>query len=288
MDEPQQPPPLPPLELAGTARDEGLSLSASMSREEVIRRRRRRLVQLYSLYSAQYWALTDELPAKHGEYWWQHGASPVLDDETPQALPPQPLLKEDGVSTGARGSGGVVGPLENGCRSAVGPPAAAAVGRAGCAASNCEAKAMPLSPYCFNHILFDPKQQLYQPCAFPMKKSGVPNGEATCGKPVLRGIAPVRCADHDPKSEELIIEAFRNAGIDLPLTNKSVPKLSLLISETVREIQMKRKLSLNAGKTAPSGMLSKGIGGLYSVLDDQSFYPNELKTRFLLSLSFPG
>ncbi|KAJ1264971.1 hypothetical protein BS78_08G041300 [Paspalum vaginatum] len=257
MDKPQQPPPLPPLELAGAARDEALCLSGAMSREEVLRRRRRRLVQLYSLYSAQYWALTDELPAKHGEYWWQHGASPVLDDETPQALPPPQLLKEDGVGAGPRENGVVVGPLENSCRSAVGPPAAAAVGRAGCAASKCEAKAMPLSPYCFNHILFDPRQQLYQPCAFPMKKSGVPNGEATCGKPVLRGIALVRCADHDPKSEELIIEALRNSGIDLPLTNKSVPKLSLLISETVREIQMKRKLSMSAGKTAPSRLSLK-------------------------------
>ena len=87
--------------------------------------------------------------------------------------------------------------------------------------------------------------------------SGLPNGEATCGKPVLRGTAPLLCADHDPKSEKLIIEALRNAGIDLPLTTKSVPKLSLLISETVREIQMKRKLSMNGGKTATSDLLLK-------------------------------
>lgn len=87
--------------------------------------------------------------------------------------------------------------------------------------------------------------------------SGMPNGEAICGNPVLRGITPLRCADHDPKSQKLIIEALKNAGIDLPLTSKSVPKLSLLISETVREIQMKRKFSMNAGKTAPSDMSLK-------------------------------
>lgn len=85
----------------------------------------------------------------------------------------------------------------------------------------------------------------------------MPNGEAICGNPVLRGITPLRCADHDPKSQKLIIEALKNAGIDLPLTSKSVPKLSLLISETVREIQMKRKFSMNAGKTAPSDMSLK-------------------------------
>lgn len=83
--------------------------------------------------------------------------------------------------------------------------------------------------------------------------SGTPNGEAICGNPVLRGITPLRCADHDPKSKKLIVEALRNAGIGLPLISKSVPKLSLLISATVREIQMKRRLSMNGGKTGRSG-----------------------------------
>ncbi|RCV15874.1 hypothetical protein SETIT_3G093200v2 [Setaria italica] len=256
MDEPQPPPlpPRPPLELAGAARDAELRLAAALSREEVLRRRRRRLLQLCSLYRAQFWALADELPARHGEYWWEHGASPALGDEPPPSLR---LLKGNGAGAGPPENGGLVGPLENGCRGAVAPAAAAAGGRAGCAASNCEAKAMPLSLYCFNHILLDPKQQLYQPCAFPTRKSGMPNGEAICGNPVLRGITPLRCADHDPKSQKLIIEALKNAGIDLPLTSKSVPKLSLLISETVREIQMKRKFSMNAGKTAPSDMSLK-------------------------------
>ena len=87
--------------------------------------------------------------------------------------------------------------------------------------------------------------------------SGAPNGEAICGNPVLRGITPLRCADHDPTSPKVIIEALKNVGIDLPLTSKSVPKLSLLISETIREIQMKRKLSIYGGKTAPSDMSLK-------------------------------
>ncbi|OEL20223.1 hypothetical protein BAE44_0018761 [Dichanthelium oligosanthes] len=251
MDEPHPPPlpPRPPVELAGAARDAELRLATALSREEVLRRRRRRLGQLCSLYRAQFWALADELPARHAGYWWEHGASPALDDEAPSSLT---LLKENGASAGPPGKRGLAGPLENGCQGAVAPAAAAAGGRPGCAAPNCEAKAMPLSQYCCNHILLDPKQQLYQPCAFPTRKSGTPNVEAICGNPVLRGITPLRCADHDPKSQTLIIEALRNVGIDLPLTSKSVPKLSLLISETVREIQMKRKLSMNGGKTAPS------------------------------------
>ncbi|KAF8657992.1 hypothetical protein HU200_059452 [Digitaria exilis] len=240
-----QPPPRPPVHLAGAARDAGLRLASALSREEVLRRRRRRLLQLCSLYRAQFWALADELPARHGQYWWDHGASPALDDELPPSLT---LLK---------GNGAGAGPLGNGCRGALAPPAAAAGGRASCAASNCDAKAMPLSQYCFRHILLDPKQQLYEPCAFPTRKSGTPKGEAICGNPVLRGITPLRCADHDPKSQKLIVEALKNVGIDLPLTSKNVPKLSLLISETVREIQMKRKLSMNGGKAAPSRMSLK-------------------------------
>ncbi|XP_062202373.1 uncharacterized protein LOC133904817 [Phragmites australis] len=253
MDEPPLPPSHPPLELAGAARDVELCLSVALSREEVLRRRRCHLVQLYSLYRAQYWALADELPARYGEYWWDHGASPVLLDEPRSALPPPPPslpLPENGCGVGPLVNGGGVGPLVNGVVGAVAP--AAAGGRVGCVAANCEAKAMPLSLYCFNHILLDPKQQLYQPCAFITKQSGTPNGKAACGKPVLRGITPLRCADHDPKSQKLIIKALKNAGIDLPLTSKSVPKLSLLISETVREIQMKRKLSLTGAKNAPS------------------------------------
>ncbi|KAL6905871.1 hypothetical protein ACP4OV_003472 [Aristida adscensionis] len=248
---------LPPVGLAGAARDAPLRLSAALSREEVLRRRRRRLAQLFSLYRAHYWALADELPARHARYWWHHGASPELPDDPPYPLHPQPPL-----------------PLPNGggflCPPPHDAPPPAAGGRAACAAPKCEAKAMPLSPYCFPHILLDPKQQLYKPCAFVTKKrvvncnlcgfaipSGSKKGEATCGKPVLRGSTPLRCADHDPKSQKLVIEALKNAGIDLPLTIKNVPKLSLLISQTVREIQMKRKLFLNGAKSAPCGQSLK-------------------------------
>jgi hypothetical protein len=53
MDAPP-PPSRPPVQLFGAARDAELGLSKALSRVEVLRRRRRRLVQLYSLYRAQY------------------------------------------------------------------------------------------------------------------------------------------------------------------------------------------------------------------------------------------
>lgn len=164
MDERPPSPSRPPVVLAGAARDAELAFSKALSREEVLRRRRRRLLQLYALYRAQYWALADELPAKHGEYWWDHGTSPVLPEEGPPALPPPPPVPSmsNGGGVAALANGGAN--LVNGVVCAPGPIAAGA--RAGCAASNCEAKVMALSQYCFDHILLDTKQQLYKPCTF--------------------------------------------------------------------------------------------------------------------------
>ncbi|KAL5205645.1 hypothetical protein ABZP36_033854 [Zizania latifolia] len=248
-------PPRPPLPvvLAGAAEDSRLRLASALSREEVIRRRRRRAQQLRSIYRGQYWALAEELSARHAEYWWEHGASPVVDDAPGNA-----------DAAPAACSSVVVNPVEACGADNCGPPPppppptkcgvsaavtpAAAGGRAGCSSANCRAKAMPLSAYCFNHILLDPKQLFYKPCGFVTNQSGTQNGVKTCGKPVLKSTTPSRCSDHDPKSQKLIVEALKNVGIDLPLTSKSVPKLSLLICETVRQIQMKRKLHLNGAK----------------------------------------
>uniref|UniRef100_A0A0D9XXY6 KAT8 regulatory NSL complex subunit 2 n=1 Tax=Leersia perrieri TaxID=77586 RepID=A0A0D9XXY6_9ORYZ len=217
---PSPPPPPPPVTLSGAPSDAKLSRAAALSREEVIRRRRRRLLQLCSLYRTQLWALADELPARHAEYWWEHGSSPV---SAPNAT-------------------GNAAAEEANCGP---PPAANGSGKRGCSAENCSAKAMPRTAYCFDHILFDSKQLLYKPCAFVTKRSATQNEVKTCGRPVLRGITPLRCSAHDPKSQRLVIEALENVGIDMSLTSKGVPKLSLLICETVRQIQMKRKIQLN-------------------------------------------
>uniref|UniRef100_J3NCB1 KAT8 regulatory NSL complex subunit 2 n=1 Tax=Oryza brachyantha TaxID=4533 RepID=J3NCB1_ORYBR len=208
---------------------------------EVIRRRRRRLLQLCSLYRAQLWALADELSARHAEYWWEHGASPIVAPGAGNAVgdggAPLPLPLPPAVNGGVR--------------------AGSAAGRAGCLAANCGAKAMPLTSYCFDHILSDPKQRLYKPCAFVTKRSGMQSDVTTCGKPALTGITPLRCSEHDPKSQRLFINALKKVGIDLPLTSKSVPKLSLLICESVRQIQMKRRMQLNGAKNVPLHRSSK-------------------------------
>uniref|UniRef100_A0A0E0J863 KAT8 regulatory NSL complex subunit 2 n=1 Tax=Oryza nivara TaxID=4536 RepID=A0A0E0J863_ORYNI len=228
-DKPTPPPPPRPVLLAGASGDAKLCRAAALSREEVIRRRRRGLLQLHSLYRAQLWALADGLSARHAEYWWEHGSSPDAGNAVGSGAPPPPH------------------PAVNGGGAAVEIAAA----RAGCSAANCGAKAMPFAAYCFDHILFDPKQLLYKPCAFVTNRSGMQNGVETCGKPVLTGITPSRCSDHDPKSQRLVIEALKKVGIDLHLTSNGVPKLNLLICETVRQIQRKRKMQLNGAKNAP-------------------------------------
>ncbi|KAG8051128.1 hypothetical protein GUJ93_ZPchr0009g2284 [Zizania palustris] len=221
-------PPLPPVVLAGAVEDSRLGLASALTREEVIRRRRRRAHQLRSIYRGQYWALAEELSAKHADYWLEQGASPVVDDAPGNA----------GAAPAV--SSGVVNPVEAcGAADNCGPPPpptkcsvgaavtpAAGSGRAGCSSANCRAKAMPLSAYCFNHILLDPKQLLYKPCGFITNQSGMQNGVKSCGKPVLKSTAPLRCSDHDPKSQKLVVE--------------------------VHQIQMKRKLHLNGAKKVSS------------------------------------
>ena len=179
MDETTASPPRPPFALAGAAADSNLRFAAALSREEVLRRRRRRLVQLYSLYRSQLWALADGLQAKYAKYWWHHGGSPAAVDPPP---PPLPQLENgggpasvDNVAAGGMASfshsNSVHPPLPQNC--AGGAPAVtpeSVAGRAACSAANCGAKAIPLAPYCFDHILLDPKQHLYKPCTFISKQ----------------------------------------------------------------------------------------------------------------------
>lgn len=89
-DKPTPPPPPRPVLLAGASGDAKLCRAAALSREEVIRRRRRGLLQLHSLYRAQLWALADELSARHAEYWWEHGSSPDAGNAVGGGAPPPP------------------------------------------------------------------------------------------------------------------------------------------------------------------------------------------------------
>uniref|UniRef100_A0A0D3G5R2 Uncharacterized protein n=1 Tax=Oryza barthii TaxID=65489 RepID=A0A0D3G5R2_9ORYZ len=59
----------------------------ALTREEVLRRRRRRAKRLVDVYRRLYWTLGEELRARHRQYVWELGRSP-LEAEQPPPPPP--------------------------------------------------------------------------------------------------------------------------------------------------------------------------------------------------------
>lgn len=133
------------MSIDGAEEDDALAGAEFLSREEVLRRRSRRLKQLNRCYRKHYWALMEEIRAKHRDYYWEFGKSPV---------------EEDNATTGDAGFGHAEG--ENGSSSRG--------ERKRCAYIGCKSKAMPLTNYCHPHIIFDTKQTLYKACNHVIKR----------------------------------------------------------------------------------------------------------------------
>ncbi|MBA0599717.1 hypothetical protein Gorai_005924, partial [Gossypium raimondii] len=123
----------------GTDEDLALSKSDYLSRQEVLRRRSRRVKQLARLYKAHYWSLMEELKRKHKEYYWLYGKSPFKEDE-----------KKNGEQNDENNKLGLGFQLK-------------------CQISDCKDKAMALTRFCHKHILKDTNQMLYRGCNFPIK-----------------------------------------------------------------------------------------------------------------------
>ncbi|CAL9749813.1 unnamed protein product, partial [Musa acuminata subsp. burmannicoides] len=171
----------PAFTVDGADEDECLRRSDVLSREEVLRRRARRLKQLAGCHSRQYWALMEEVRVKHRDYYWEHGVSPFEEGE------------EDGDGGGGRGreageNGGAVGGAVEGrednrmARVGVGlglgfGKGEGSGGRRGernrCAFAGCKSKAMPLTRFCHPHILADKKQTLYKACSYVTRRLGL-------------------------------------------------------------------------------------------------------------------
>ncbi|XP_042483116.1 INO80 complex subunit D-like [Macadamia integrifolia] len=216
------------LTIDGAEEDSILCDSKFLTREEVIRRRSRRVKQLARFYKDHYWALMEDLRVKYREYYWKYGKSPFKEEEA----------KENG------GGGGVEGSGENN-RSTLG------IGENNndvknnrCAFTGCKAKAMALTNYCHPHILSDSKQKLYKPCTYVVKSSQT--GPVLCGKPTLRSTVPVLCTIHFQKAQKHLTRALKKAGLNISSPSSLSPKLHPIIAESVRQIQAKRRAARRA------------------------------------------
>ncbi|XP_072963817.1 uncharacterized protein [Typha angustifolia] len=207
----------------GSEEDAALRSAAFLTREEVLRRRSRRLRQLAACYRRHYWALVEEVRVKHRDYYWEYGKSPTEEAAVEE--------EEENGEGNLLGLGfGENGGLKKGERRR-------------CALSGCKSKAMPLTRYCHPHILSDPKQTLYKACTFVIKSAQT--GQIVCGKPVLRAATPSLCCVHYQRAQRGIAQALKKAGLNMS-TSKTVPKFSVLVAECVRQIQTRRREALNA------------------------------------------
>ncbi|KAH7283688.1 hypothetical protein KP509_34G019500 [Ceratopteris richardii] len=157
------------LALDGALEDEALKNADALTEQEVARRRLRRINQLIKLYRMHYWGLLEELRSKYRIFYIKHGKGGWKDDadvaerekiegtvenaDIQSVAPKGKLQLTDGFS-------GMKEPLA---------PDKSKGDTLRCAFQGCKSKPMALSSFCFQHILSEPRQQLYQPCSFVLK-----------------------------------------------------------------------------------------------------------------------
>ncbi|KAK6915784.1 putative DNA-binding domain [Dillenia turbinata] len=219
--------------IAGSEEDSILSNSVALTRQEVLRRRSRRIKRLIDCYKDHYWALMEELRFQYREYYWKYGKSPFKTKQEEQ----------DGQNGGGvevieeNGNGN---PNSNSNSRLVLGPGDGDDGIRLCAVTGCKSKAMALTDYCHPHILFDKRQVLYKPCNYVIKSAQ--SGPVLCGKPILKSSVPSLCPLHFQKAEKHVTRALKKAGLNnVSSSSKVAPKFHVVVAEYVRQIQAKRR-----------------------------------------------
>ncbi|XP_071712975.1 uncharacterized protein [Rutidosis leptorrhynchoides] len=202
-----------------------LSNSTQLSRQQLLRRRSHNVKQLSKCYRDHYWGLMEEIRVQYREYLWKFGVSPFEKENNVHEN--NNVKLEEGIV-----EGNVIGD-------------GTGFGNMKCLFNNCNRKAMTLTKFCRDHILSDSKQQLYKPCEFNLKSA---QGRVPCGKPVLRSTVPCYCSVHFLKAQQHVYRALKKAGLNVSSTHKLAPKMHVIVTEYVREIQEKRKNRLRADK----------------------------------------
>ncbi|KAK6911765.1 putative DNA-binding domain [Dillenia turbinata] len=224
-----------PFRIAGSEEDSILSNSVALTRQEVLRRRSRRIKQLVDCYKNHYWALMEELRFQYRQYYWNYGKSPFKTEQE----------EKDGQNGGGvevieeNGNGNGNGNTNSNSRLGLG----SGDGDDGiklCAVTGCKSKAMALTDYCHPHILFDKRQVLYKPCNYVIKSAQ--SGPVLCGKPILKSSVPSLCPLHFQKAEKHVTRALKRAGLNnISSSSKLAPKFHVVVAEYVRQIQAKRR-----------------------------------------------
>eukprot|EP00249_Psilotum_nudum_P019994 c27512_g1_i3 orf=605-1552(-) len=224
------------LVLDGAKEDEILQGADALTEEEVARRRVRRVRQLIKLYRMHYWALMEELRAKYRIFYLRNGKSGWRDEAEISEKEREGVfhVPEQGGNDTVRTK------LEEGGTKVLHAPERAANESMRCSYQGCKAKPLALSSFCFSHIVFDARQQLYKPCTY-ISRSGQ-NGPLTCGKPVLRAMVPSFCPTHFQQAQKQAARSFKKSGLGVSTsTSKPALKLHLIVAEYVRLIQITRR-----------------------------------------------
>lgn len=199
-----------------------------LTQEQLLHRRASRLRHLLRIYRAQYWGLLEEMRSKYRRFYLRHGKSGWRRDAGPG---PSGLDRNDPD----------LPPGEMKRPHAPEPPGGSDVSR--CGAQNCLAKPLLLSSYCYTHILQEPRQRLYRPCSFIVRRGSGKNANVLCQKPVLQAVSPPLCPTHFQQTQKQSVRSLRKAGIVLPpgSASKSAPNLHHFVAEYVRVILSKRR-----------------------------------------------
>ncbi|XP_021772288.1 uncharacterized protein LOC110736387 [Chenopodium quinoa] len=227
-----------------TDEDSLLANSRFLTRQEVLKRRVRRLRRLADCYRDHYWSLMEEVRRKHREYYWMYGKGPCReeDDEAEE--------RENGVGTSNAMNGNGVNGNGNSENGGSGDKLGVEYGRSfsWCSYSGCGGKAMALTRFCILHIMSDSKQVLYKKCKYPQLRDGGRIGSLLCNKAILSATTPTLCQRHALDAKRHISQALKKGGVSAALSNKAATKFHLVINEYVQLIQSKRRFIARTNK----------------------------------------
>ncbi|CAO2837484.1 unnamed protein product [Amaranthus hypochondriacus] len=235
----------PPLPVTNYDQDEDAILSKSefLTRDEVLKRRVRRLRRLSKFYRDYYWLLMEDVRIKHREYVWKYGKSPCIEENGDVVV----VKRENGDI----GDEVLDNNVDNGDKLGLGSD----VNFKRCAFSACSAKAMALTNYCVAHIVIDTKQVLYKRCKSPqtvLKSYRAPvNGQFSpplmCSSTVLKSDSPYLCNKHAEDTRKHISASLKKSGAPATVSARLASKFQfhLVIKEYVNHIQSKRRSIAN-------------------------------------------